>query len=183
MLASALVVLAAAYLAVSLIVLAPKKAGYRHVQHTISEIGEIGAHHQRWVAFGLFLPVGLLLLLVAYLARSIFEPSAALALCVAVGYVVAAFFPCDPGSPTSGSARQAVHNLGGAVEYLGGGFALMAIAEPLGPIFKIAGFVVLGSAIALTLLPGTSVRGLIQRVAEFVLFAALAASVWRVDTI
>ena len=45
--------------------LAPRKAGYSHVMHTISEIGELGARDQRFVALGLFLPVGLCLLFVA----------------------------------------------------------------------------------------------------------------------
>ncbi|MBY0573214.1 MAG: DUF998 domain-containing protein [Undibacterium sp.] len=172
-------VLSVIYLFVGLFALAPRKPGYSHLKHTISEIGEIGAPHQRFVAFGLFLPIGLLLLVVAYLTQSISSSSAALSLCIAIGYLVAAGFPCDPGSPLSGTFRQAIHNLGGAVEYIGGGFALMAIAERLGQPFKAAGFIVLGSAIALSFMPSTSVRGIIQRVAEVCLFGGLAFSIWR----
>lgn len=179
MLTIALTAIAATYLLGSLIVLAPKKSGYSHLKHTISEIGEIGARHQRFVAYGLFLPIGLLLLLVAYLIQSASTPSAALALSIAIGYLVAAAFPCDPGSPLLGTARQAIHNLGGAVEYIGGGFALMALAESFGQSFKAAGFVVLGSAIALSVIPSTSVRGIIQRAAEACLFVGLALAVWR----
>jgi hypothetical protein len=171
--------IAVTYLFAGLFALAPRKAGYSHVRHTISEIGEAGAPHQRLVAWALFLPVGLLLLLVAYPLRPVSPPAAALALCLAVGYLGAAAFPCDPGSPVSGSARQALHNLAGAVEYIGGGFALLVLAEHLGQPFKLAGFVVLGTALALSFVPSGSVRGLVQRVAEVCLFGGLALAVWR----
>ena len=66
MLATAVAAIAATYLLASLIALAPRKAGCSHIKHSISEMGEIGAPHQRFVAFGLFLPIGLAMLLVAY---------------------------------------------------------------------------------------------------------------------
>lgn len=182
MLATAITALAAGYLFVTLFVLAPRKAGYSHLKHTISEIGETGTIHQRFVAFGLFLPVGLLLLVVAYLARSASPAVAALALCIAVGYLGAALFPCDPGSPLYGSTRQAVHNLAGAVEYFGGGFALMTIARDLGQPFKLAGFIVLGTAVALSVMPSSG-RGILQRVAEISLFGCLGLAVWRLGSV
>ena len=174
----ALVSIAAAYLALMIAVLARRKPGYRHGVHTISELGEVTAPDQRLVAFGVFFPVGLMLLVAAalLLMKSLHEPSAALATlagAIAVGYLVAAIFPCDVGSPTSGTPRQAVHNLGGAVQYIGGGFALLTLAETHGAGFRAAGAVVLIAAVMLTLLPSNSVRGLVQRIAEGVLFAAL----------
>lgn len=183
MIAIGLTAIAAAYLFTGLLVLARRKDGYSHIKHTISEIGEIGAPDQRFVAFGLFLPIGLLLLAVAFLVRTESPALAALALCIAIGYLVAALFPCDPGSPFSGTTRQALHNLGGAVEYIGGGFALMTIAESFGQPFKAAGFLVLGSAIALSFIPSTSVRGIIQRIAEACLFGGLALALWRVGAV
>lgn len=179
MLATAATVIAAIYLFVALLVLAPRKPGYSHIRHSISELGEIGAPDQRLVAFGLFFPVGLLLLLVAYLIRAASPTAAALALCIAIGYIGAALFPCDPGSPLVGTARQGFHNLAGAVEYVGGGFALLTLAGTYGQPFKTAGFVVLGTAIALSVLPAHSVRGIIQRIAEASLFGGLALIVWR----
>ena len=182
MLATGLTATAAAYLFSALFVLAPYKMGYSHIKHTISEIGEAGARHQHFVAFGLFLPVGLLLLVVAYLARSVNPAVAALALCIAVGYVGAAIFPCDPGSPLSGSARQAIHNLAGGIEYIGGGFALMTIARDLGQPFKLSGFIVFGTAIALSLIPSGAGRGILQRVAEACLFGCLGLAVWQLES-
>lgn len=180
MLATAVTAIAAIYLFVSLIALAPRKAGYSHIKHSISEIGEIGAPDQRFVAFGLFLSIGLVLLLVAYLVRPASPAAAALALCIAIGYIGAAAFPCDPGSPLFGTARQVLHNLAGAVEYAGGGFALMKLSESFGQPFKAAGFVVLGTAVALAVLPSNSVRGIIQRIAEACLFGGLALAAWRI---
>jgi len=176
LLSISLTAIAAAYLFGSLFLLAPRNPGYSHLRHSISEIGEIGAPDQRLVAFGVFLPVSLLLLAVAALARSSSPLAASLALCIAFGYFIAALFPCDPGSPFSGTTRQAVHNLGGGVEYIGGAFVLLTMARDFTPAFQVAGFTVLGSAFLVSVLPSTPVRGLLQRLAEITLFASLALS-------
>lgn len=174
MIPSAITLCAALYLAACILVFGQRFAGYSHLQRTISELGEIGAPDQHAVALWVFLPVGLALLLVAWLLRSTSEAAAALALCMAVGYMVAVAFPCDPGSPVSGSARQSVHNLGGAVQYLGGGAALLTLGQAPGSGFlRISGLMVLGATVLLTVLPTNSFRGLVQRVAETGLFAAL----------
>ena len=182
MLAILITAIAAMYLFASLIALTSRKVGYSHIKHSISEVGEIGAPNKRFVALGLFLPIGLLLLLVAYIVRPASTAVAGLALCISAGYIGAAAFPCDQGSPLFGTARQTLHNLAGAVEYAGGGFALMTIAESLGQPFKLAGFVVLGTAVALSVLPSNSVRGVIQRLAEACLFGGLALAIWRVGS-
>jgi hypothetical protein len=180
MLATAVTAVAATYLIVSLLVLAPRKAGYSHVKHSISEIGEVGARDQRFVAVGLFLPIGLALLLVAHLLRPASPEAAALALCIAIGYIGAAVFPCDPGAPLFGTARQVLHNLAGAVEYAGGGFALMAFAERFGQPYRMAGFIVLGATIGLAVMSSNSVRGVVQRIAEACLFGGLALAAWQI---
>lgn len=179
LLLGALPLVALAYLVVALAWLAPRKVGYSHLHHSISEIGETGAPDQRFVAYGLFLPIGLEFAFVGFALRDHAQAST-LAYCVAAGYVVAAFFPCDPGSPVFGSWRQGVHNLGGAVEYVGGGFSLVALGESLIPMLRPAGFVVLGALIAITVLPASLFRGLVQRVAEIVLFTGVAITAWVV---
>jgi len=176
---TALPLLALGYLFASLLRLAPRKPGYSHWRHTISELGEIGAVDQQRVAWGLFMPIGVAFLLEAWLLRSTAPAGSAVCLCIAVGYLIATAFPCDPGSPISGSARQAVHNLGGAVEYIGGGFALLASAETFGLQARIAGFLVLAVAVALTILPQHAPRGLVQRLGEIVLFGSVAWMIQR----
>jgi hypothetical protein len=173
-----LTVLAAAYLLAQVLIIARRRPRYSHIRHTISELGEFGAAEQRFVAGAVFLPVGAVLLIVGALARPLNQSAALLALCIAIGYLVAAAFPCDPGSPLSGSFRQALHNLGGAVEYVGGGVALLLLSETLGPAFRLAGFVVLGAAIALSVPGITAIRGVVQRAAELCLFVGLALAIW-----
>ena len=175
---TALPLLALGYLFASLSRLAPRKPGYSHWRHTISELGETGAVDQKRVAWGLFMPIGVVFLLEALMLRGSVPAGSVVCLCIAVGYLVAAAFPCDAGSPVSGSARQAVHNLGGAVEYIGGAFALLAGAEIFGVQVRIAGFVVLAVAVALTIMPPATPRGLVQRIGEIVLFGSVA---WMVE--
>ncbi len=172
----ALVLIASLYLAVAIVVLGKRKLHYSHIQHTISELAEIGSPVQRVTAYGVFLPVGLLLALVAYELRFSHGSQAILAACIAAGYLIAAFFPCDPGSPISGSLRQAIHNLGGAVQYAGGALALFRISESLGGPFQIAGLVA-GIAMLLLSFPHRY-RGLVQRIAETCLFGGLLFSLW-----
>lgn len=154
-----------------------KKPAYSHWQHTISELGEVGSPLSRTVSYGLFLPVGLLLELVAMLAET--TALAGLSGCVGTGYVVAAFFPCDVGSPLSGSGRQRIHNLGGAVEYIGGAYWLTQMGNPVFVmgynLYAIAaGSLIVGSI--LLSIPGLPFRGLIQRLMEGGLFGALLLS-------
>lgn len=178
MLATTLSAALIAYLSLGVVRFARRSVGYSHVRNTISELGERDASDQRAVALWLFLPVGLMALWVALLVVDTNLPLAVLAVCLAVGYLVTAAFPCDPGSPLSGSFRQVAHNLGGAVQYIGGGLALLALEERVA-VFGPAGLVVLGCAFAISFLRRNSWRGIIQRVAEVLLFGCLLAGTWQ----
>ena len=76
-----------------------------------------------------------------------------------------------------GTWRQGLHNLGGAVQYLGGALALMVIAETHGPVFRFTGLTV-GAIAILISFPGP-VRGALQRGAEALLFSGLLAVLLR----
>lgn len=178
MLATLASLAAAVHLLAGILFAARRFPGYRHTKHTISELGEVGAPQQSLVAYGVFLPVGILLLIAFALAVPKAPAVAGLALAIAVGYLVAVVFPCDRGSPSMGSTRQLMHNLGGAVEYLGGGMALLVIAEHVGQPFEAAGVLVLAAALVIGFLPSGSVRGLVQRIGETVLFTGLIFSAW-----
>ncbi len=167
---------ASIYLLVSILFSASRKPGYSHASQTISELAEYGSDHTRQVSLLVFLPVGILLSVVAWFLHSAHPPIAALALSIAVGYGLSAVFPCDPGSPLTGSVRQAIHNLAGGIEYVGGAFSLLWISESAGPEFRVAGIAVAASAILLSF--ESSVRGIIQRIAETCLFAGLVAALW-----
>ena len=186
-LTSILALAASTYLAAAIVLFARRRPGYRHAEHTISELGEAGAADGRLVSWGVFLPVGLACLVIAWLlgapkgppVSDFVEAARALALCLATGYLVAAVFPCDPGSPLSGSFRQAIHNLGGAVEYAGGTFALFTLAReaPASEPFQIAGALVMAGILGISF--ASRWRGLIQRVAEAALFGGLILATIR----
>ncbi len=148
-------------------------AGFSHIKHTISELGESGSLYEKQTGFLLFFPVGILLLLAALTQWQIdheFTSLVGLTTCVSIGYLVAAFFPCDPGSPMSGSSRQQIHNLGGLVEYGGGAYFILQMGTDKA---RVVGSIVLVSAVLISFM--TPVRGLIQRVAEVLLFSAMLA--------
>ena len=167
---------ASAYLGIAIVVAANRLSAYSHVRDTISELAEHGSDYTTRVSFGVFLPVAILLGIVAFLTGPNDPPIAALALSIAIGYGLGAFFPCDPGSPMIGSGRQAIHNFGGAIEYLGGALSLFWISETAGPAFRVAGFLVAASAVLLSF--ESPVRGVIQRIAELCLFVGLLAALW-----
>ena len=163
------------YLLIGIIYFGAKKTAYSHIKDTISELGEYGSKYGKRVNYGLFLPVGLLLFIIA-LFNTDNTIVLGLSICLGIGYVVAAFFPCDPGSPMTGTARQQIHNLGGFIEYAGGLVFLMRASDQglrfFSVDYKIAAYGVI-ACIILTSLPNNPVRGLAQRVAELILFGSL----------
>jgi hypothetical protein len=96
---------------------AQKRPAYSHLKHTISELGENGSDFEKSVGFRLFLPVGLAFLLLAGLTFSNNWPAAVLAGAMGFSYFLSALFPCDPGTPMSGSWKNSVHNLVGGLAY------------------------------------------------------------------
>jgi hypothetical protein len=151
-----------------------RKPAYYHWRDTISELGEVGNPLSRRVSYGLFLPVGLLLWLIAALTDR--TDLVGLAGCMGAGYVVAALFPCDVGSPLSGSSRQQIHNLGGVVEYIGSAYWLTQISPQrivIGyNLYSIAAGSLLVGSILLSI-PGLPLRGFVQRLMEGILFGSL----------
>jgi hypothetical protein len=152
---------------------------YSHVRHTISELGETGSPVEKVVGYGLFLGVGVALLAVsAYIYFAMPDETARqfswLIACVAAGYVVAAIFPCDAGSPVNGSIKQHIHNSGGFIEYAGGAFFMLHIARELeNDILKNMAYTVFICALLISINFLFPWRGLIQRIAEAILFGSM----------
>lgn len=153
--------------------------GYSHIRHTISELGQMDAPHKLKVNYGVFLPtaVGLIAIaLITWITENRFTPYALLAGSVGTGYLIAAFFPADPGSPIWGSMRQQIHNAGGAVQYLGGAASLIILSKNsllLEPFYLTSAYILLIAAAGISLPFLKSIRGFIQRIAELVLFGNL----------
>lgn len=168
------------YLFVGVTLLAALRPGYSHVSDTISELGERGAPRAKLTGLCVFLPVGLGLWQLGYLIGQRSGDLALLSFSLGVGYVIGGLFPPDYGLPRNGSWRQKLHNAGGLVEYLGGAYALYRLAPEhatLGPLFYATALFVPLTAATAFFKPFRPVRGLVQRIAEALLFGLLALSV------
>lgn len=184
--------LAAASLALAVPLLgAAARPGYDHCSQFISELGERGAPNASWVNLAGFLPIGVLVVLfavVAAIATEGWRARVGLLLFSGVGwaYVIAAFFPCDPGCPSPGSATQQIHSSGALAEYVGGGIGLWLASgarvagASLAPrwLSVLAGGISFSAFVGLLSPAFASERGFVQRVAEVALFAWLAVAGW-----
>ncbi len=183
---AALVLVAAAMVLFGTLYFASLRPNYSHITNTISELGEAGATNAREVAFGFFLPVGLLVWLALWLVRrgasDRYALFALVALsCLGAGYVVAAFFPCDPGAPLFGTWRTQIHNVAGFIDYEGTGIGFLLFSRYLARqktvvqavAFFVAGVLVLVGLVFLSLEATFHIRGLIQRVTEVIQFTGV----------
>ncbi|MFI5320924.1 MAG: DUF998 domain-containing protein [Myxococcota bacterium] len=162
------------------------RPGYDACAQYISELGESGAADAAWVNLGGFLPIGVLSVGFACIAARFadgWRARVGLSLASGVGfaYLLAAFFPCDPGCPSPGSATQQIHSSGALAEYLGGGAGILLAsgARVRGAALAPRWLAFTASAIALAAFAGMlapalqPARGLVQRSAELALFAWL----------
>jgi len=169
---SYVVVISFVFLAISTTVLASRRSEYSHVRHTISELGERGAVDEKLVAYGVFLPIGISMSLVAFFVQSN-EPAAMLAAALAVGYGGSALFPIDAGAPPIGSWRNGVHSLAGAVQYLGAIGAFEQYGRDFGFPYTMAKFVIFAFLVTIYVPYIKEIRGLFQRIVEVGLFLGL----------
>jgi hypothetical membrane protein len=183
---AALVLVAAALVLFGTLYFASLRPGYSHSSNTISELGEAGAPNAHQVAFGFFLPVGLLVWLALWLVRrgasDRYTSFALITLsCLGTGYVMAAFFPCDSGAPFYGSWRTQIHNVAGFIDYEGTGIGFLLISRYFARrkttiqavAFLVAGVLVLVGLALLSLEATFHIRGMIQRFTEVVQFTGV----------
>ncbi len=153
----------------------------------LSELGADGAPHASFVNSVGFLATGILTVLLLGLARQRLPRhaliSAGLVCClgVAIGYLGAFAFPCEPGCPIGGGARQALHNIAGLVEYAGAiaglgliALALLRIGAPRMLAATLVALALVAGGFAMMMVGGTgSPVGFWQRVADYGFFAWL----------
>ena len=170
--------------------------GYSHLSQFISELGASQSAYELPVRFLGFLPAGVSLLAFCYFAykrlpKSTLTSLALIALAIyALGYVVAAFFPCDLGCrPAQPSVSQAIHNLIGGLGYLAAPGFLFALAQssrswPASASLPAVGF--LAAAISLlgllSLSPVSPFVGLSQRAIEASVLGWCLACGWYLRT-
>lgn len=156
-----------------------RKPGYSHLRHTISELGEMGSPVGKSVSYLGFVAIGAFLWLFLFIASRLLPSESdvfwMLAL-VGAGYVGGGVFRCDPGAPFIGSWRTSLHNLFGALEYLGAAAAFFALQRsefwaPLSEAMAFAGGIVFFCFAAISF--PHPYRGLFQRIAEAVIFGGV----------
>jgi len=190
--------LAAAHLVLTTLIGGWLEPGYDHTAQYISELGAVNAAYPALINYGGFLPVGALAAVFVWFAFPAMATSrvgaagCGLLAGVAAGYLLSALAPCDAGSPASGSARQAIHNLGGALEYLGGGagLLLMGASQVQSPATRRAALSTLLAAVTtlgvfffiLGAAPEHPLRGLWQRLGETAIFGWIALTSLRLLT-
>jgi hypothetical membrane protein len=171
-------------------VLAALQSDYSTSGNYLSELGAVGAPYATITkAFG-FLPVAITsVMLLVYIAICRFSKrdgrigAVLLMIGLSSGYLIAVLFPCDFGCPIEGSARQAVHNLAGLIQYPLGALGLIMMGAAMRLSGQRLGWLPLlsGAAMAvgfvMMLVPDQSfMRGAWQRLGDYsVIVLALKA--------
>jgi hypothetical protein len=161
------------YLGLGVAVFGALRPGHRHVRHLIDRLGETGGANSGWFNYAVFLPIGLVCAWLAYNLPTDRVPAARwLAIFLAVGYLGSAWLACDLGAPifshsdtaNATSWRNETHWLIRAVQYFGGAAVLFCAG------FGQLGFCVAFAAAILLIPNAREWSGLVQRIAELILF-------------
>jgi uncharacterized protein DUF998 len=162
---------------------------YSSLSNYLSVLGALGAPFSPIINYFGFLPVGLAIIaLIAVLwvrlpRLSTVRSGLICLLGVAIGYLGAFSFPCDPGCPATGTYRQSLHNLAGLLEYVGGVaglfllyFGLRSKISGRFPISTlIAACIVTLSVLAMFNPQFEFARGVSQRLADYTIFIWLCS--------
>lgn len=152
---------------------AQKRPEYSHIVHSISELGENNSKYEKPVSYGLFLPIGVLFFIVAWLYNGTSSVASLLSAFMGVGYFFSAFFPCDPQTPLLGTWKNTLHNLAGGICYVG---CLVVLQEAYSDDGEwLSGVVLYALMIFLLIfmLGWPKITGLLQRVVEFGIIAVI----------
>ena len=167
------------------------KAEYSHLSQYISELNATGSAWSWQIGFLGFLPLGLLgvavLLAVAQHARlhGISRIGCWLLIAEPVAYIGSAFAPCDLGCPSTGSLSQNAHNIlsVATLPMTTLGLVFLSCNRRLAPVQRVGWIVLAASFITLyafALVPDVAQwRGLLQRLAEGVLYGCLCIISWK----
>ena len=167
------------------------KADYCHVSQYISELNATGSDWSWQIGYLGFFPLGLLgfllLLSVAPYVRlsGISKVGYWLLIAEPIIYMGSAFAPCDLGCPTSGSLSQNAHNVISVVTLLMTtlGLIFLSFNDRLAPWAR-TGWILLAAIFiglyTLALIQDIAQwRGLLQRLAEGILYGCLCLISWK----
>lgn len=166
------------------------KPGYSHSANFISELNATGTPWAQVLGLFGFVPLGLILaafLLVAFPVARLAGPSRAGFLLLwsqPVAFIGAAMAPCDPGC-SGGSALQQVHDLLGLVTYLAAAAAFFLLSFHVllsargRSYLRFAAVAWLGLFVLMLVPELASIRGMLQRVADGLLWITVLLVAWR----
>ena len=167
------------------------KADYSHIGQYISELNATGSEWSWQIGYLGFLPLGLLgLFMLVTVARTtqltgISQIGMWLLAGEPIAYLGSAFAPCDLGCPSTGSLSQNVHNVLSLITLLMTtlGLVFLSFNKNLTP-HRRAGWALLAAVFItlymLALAPDFDPwRGLLQRLAEGILYGSLCLVSWR----
>lgn len=167
------------------------KPGYSHLSQYISELGASGSLHAVSISWLGFVPFGVLAVIALWMVaaqapvRGISRLGYWLLLCEPAAWIGSALAPCDLGCPEVGSLSQWLHSALGLLTYLGTALGLLLLAFT--PRIATATRVLwIALSLLWLLLFGLMVapelhawRGLLQRLAEWIIYGVLCISGWR----
>ena len=172
---------------------------YSHVSQYVSELGAVGASHQRAFNYGGLFLSGLLTVLFAVglcsrvKPRALLVASSVLAALAGVGRLVAGLFPCDAGCVMEDMSMPAtIHASAAFISLMSGAFAPVVLAFGLrrfrqSILFRVS--VGLGSASLVLVVfffgfgKGLPYIGVIQRLILAAFYAWVAAVAIRIDSL
>lgn len=168
------------------------KPDYSHIGQFISELNASGTPYARTIGWLGFFPFGVLagaLIVAAFRSAPVHGASRLgywLLMAEPIAYIGSVFAPCDVGCPVEGSASQMLHNLLGLVTYLATtiGLFLLAFALNISTRWRLfwAALSLLWLTLFVLMVAGSMAdfRGLLQRLAEWVVYGSLCVCAWRV---
>ncbi len=167
------------------------KPDYSHISQYISELNATGTPYAQpigWFGFILFGALaGALLIITAGRApvRGVSRVGYWMLMIQPIAYIGSALAPCDVGCPIEGSVSQSIHNMLGLVTFILTtlGLFLLSFTPKISIFFRVVWITVsLVWLILFTLMLDNSMtewRGILQRLAEWVVYSALCISAWR----
>ena len=164
---------------------------YSSTSNFISELGAKDAPFGAIANYFGFLPVGVAVVALVTALRTrlpqqkLVKGGLTCLLGVSIGYLGAAFFPCDVGCPATGTYRQATHNLAGLLAYVGGisglfllYFGLRSSMSGLFPPSTLVAACAVTLGVFLMFNPGFEhMLGASQRLADYSIFVWLCCAV------
>ncbi|WP_347332882.1 DUF998 domain-containing protein [Marinimicrobium locisalis] len=167
------------------------KPGYSHFSQFISELNATGTPYAQVIGWLGFVPFGLLSGSLVFAAAKVVPVNGAsrvgywLIILQPIAYIGSAFAPCDIGCPAEGSVSQTIHNLIALLTYLltALGLALLSLTPKITVLMRVLWVVLATVWLMLFILMLESSleqwRGILQRLAEWIVFSVLLISAWR----